>query len=161
MCAPNGPIQLRAGIELETGAETLNEGSSGEYESRLRASRMARLKPTKPISSLRRLLSVGVMKRTLSPLPHLLSTWNSGERNPIDLNRQGKLLDCWPCLRTARKTRLAEPVKPVGNDEFVAGKVSRETCVAGRRHNKPRNHGLRAGADSRGPMGGTRVTREL
>ena len=68
MWAPTGPIQLRAGPAPGGGAETLNEASRGEYESRLRASRMARLRPTKPISSLRRLFSVGVrIRTTISP----------------------------------------------------------------------------------------------
>ena len=42
----------------------MNDASCGEYESRLRASKTARLRPTKPIISLKRLLSVGVRTRT-------------------------------------------------------------------------------------------------
>src|ERR1700722_3795127 len=68
ICAPTGPIQLRAGAAPGAGADTLNEASCGEYESKLRASRMARLKPTKPIISLSLLLSEGVrIRTTISP----------------------------------------------------------------------------------------------
>src|SRR5580704_18490323 len=59
ICAPTGPIQFLAGPEPGGGAETLKETSCGEYESRLSAIRMARLRPTNPISSLKRLFSVG------------------------------------------------------------------------------------------------------
>src|ERR1700674_466754 len=67
MCAPTGPIQFRAGPDDGGAAETLNEASCGEYESRLSASRIARLSPTNPTSSLMRLFSVGVRMRTKSP----------------------------------------------------------------------------------------------
>ena len=62
-CAPTGPIQFRAGPEPGAGADTLNDASCGEYDSRLSVSRIARLNPTNPISSLIRLFSVGVKMR--------------------------------------------------------------------------------------------------
>src|ERR1700684_4642839 len=68
MCAPTGPIQFLAGPEPGGGAETLKETSCGEYESRLSAIKMARLRATNPISSLKRLFSVGDRMRTSSPL---------------------------------------------------------------------------------------------
>src|ERR1017187_6542308 len=67
-CAPTGPIQLRAWPET-TGEATLKDASSGEYESRLKASRTAMLRPTNPIITLKRLFSVGERMRTTSPYP--------------------------------------------------------------------------------------------
>src|ERR1700722_9170263 len=68
MCAPTGPIQLRAGAPPGEGAETLNDASCGEYESMLSARRLARLRPTKPTISLSLLLSEGVrIRTTISP----------------------------------------------------------------------------------------------
>src|SRR5208282_2118640 len=62
--APTGPIQLRAGLPSGAGAATLNAESWGEYEISASAIKTASVIHKNPISSLSRLFSVGVSKRT-------------------------------------------------------------------------------------------------
>ena len=62
--APTGPIQFRAGCSSAAGPLTLNAASLGEYEIKASPVRTANVMHRKPISSLSRLFSVGVRKRT-------------------------------------------------------------------------------------------------
>src|SRR5258708_558342 len=62
--APTGPIQFSAGPPSSVGADTLNAASRGEYEISASAMSTASVTHKNPISSLSRLLSVGVRKRT-------------------------------------------------------------------------------------------------
>src|SRR6267142_1042766 len=62
--APTGPIQLRTAPPSEDCRLTLNAASRGEYEISAAASKTATMMHKKPTSSLSRLFSVGVNKRT-------------------------------------------------------------------------------------------------
>src|SRR5579875_696557 len=65
MCAPTGPIQLCVVPLSGAAAETLNDASCGEYDSRLSASNTPIVAPRNPISSLIRRFSVISNRRTL------------------------------------------------------------------------------------------------
>src|SRR5229473_5150860 len=62
--APTGPIQFRPGPASETGADTFNAASRGEYEISASAISTASVMHKNPTSSLSRLFSVGVRRRT-------------------------------------------------------------------------------------------------
>src|SRR5712672_2206085 len=65
--APTGPITLCGGASLAVLAETLNDASAGQYVNNAAAIKTASVRHKNPISSLSRLLPVGVRKRTRSP----------------------------------------------------------------------------------------------
>src|ERR1700682_3035862 len=62
--APTGPIQLRTALPSETCRLTLKAASCGEYEMSAAATSTATMMPKNPTSSLSRLFSVGVKRRT-------------------------------------------------------------------------------------------------
>src|SRR5882724_3041964 len=64
LCAPTGPIQLLTPPPSEGCRLTLNAASRGEYEISAAASKTATMMHKNPTSSLSRLFSVGVRKRT-------------------------------------------------------------------------------------------------
>src|SRR5437763_15331026 len=68
--APTTPIQSCAGRPTGGLAAVLNDGSSGEYETRARTRKVAKTNTRKPISALSRRLAVGENARvkTIEPL---------------------------------------------------------------------------------------------
>src|ERR1700733_6442050 len=131
MCAPTGPIQFLAGPAPGGGADTLNETSCGEYESRLSASRKAMLRPTNPTSSLIRLFSVGDRIRTSFPF----------------------------CIEkpAVRDSKYSTSISLRGTVYLGLGCKS-EAQKAGKAHARYLDG---AGANARSPVGGTRATKRL
>src|SRR3984957_18659439 len=149
MCAPTGPIQLRAGAPPGEGAETLNDASCGEYESRLSASRMARLRPTKPTISLSLLLSEGVrIRTTISPFYPERQAQHSGAARRCSI-RAFRL-----------RQRVSTGVNRRPDSAARRPEVSKLQQVQIGEGRRVRNL-VRAGANAQDPGGGTRATQEL
>lgn len=143
MCAPTGPIQLLIGPAI--GAATLNDGSCGEYESKLSARMNAKLSPTKPTSSFSRLFSVGERIRTNPLYPERATTHPT--RQPPEPTHNSLRPDsaAWnPNERQRGKARSSKSAHKKPRARPFQGLPAVASC---------------AGAVARSPSGGTQAAR--